>query len=134
MTPDSRSTKPRSRTGDDAQSAQRPASRRRASRRRKIRTVTMPGDNRRANDVSEIGSESENPAIPSPTPATKRPRSNQDWWPNQLNLQVLHQHTPEGNPLGADFSYSETFKDLDVEAMKQDIFNVMTTSQDWWPA
>ncbi|MFL6181708.1 MAG: catalase/peroxidase HPI [Actinomycetes bacterium] len=84
--------------------------------------------------MSEIGSESENPAIPSPTPATKRPRSNQDWWPNQLNLQVLHQHTPEGNPLGADFSYSETFKDLDVEALKQDVFNVMTTSQDWWPA
>ena len=60
--------------------------------------------------MSEIGSESENPAIPSPTPETKRPRSNQDWWPNQLNLQVLHQHTPEGNPLGSDFSYSEAFR------------------------
>jgi catalase-peroxidase len=84
--------------------------------------------------VSEIGSESENPAISSPTPATKRPRSNQDWWPNQLNLQVLHQHTPEGNPLGADFSYREAFKELDVEALKQDVFDVMTTSQDWWPA
>jgi catalase-peroxidase len=84
--------------------------------------------------VSEIGSESENPAISSPTPATKRPRNNQDWWPNQLNLQVLHQHTPEGNPLGADFSYREAFKELDVEALKQDVFDVMTTSQDWWPA
>ena len=84
--------------------------------------------------MSEIGSESENPAISSPTPATKRPRSNQDWWPNQLNLQVLHQHTPEGNPLGTDFSYSEAFKELDVEALKQDVFDVMTTSQEWWPA
>ncbi|HSE09979.1 MAG TPA: catalase/peroxidase HPI [Nocardioidaceae bacterium] len=60
--------------------------------------------------------------------------TNQDWWPNQLNLQVLHQHSPRSNPLGEDFDYSEEFKGLDVEALKQDIFEVMTTSQDWWPA
>ena len=84
--------------------------------------------------MSEHGSESENPVIDSPTPQTSRPRSNRDWWPNQLNLQVLHQHSPRGNPLGEDFSYAETFRGLDVDALKQDIFEVMTTSQDWWPA
>ncbi|MFG2053071.1 catalase/peroxidase HPI [Micromonospora sp. NPDC048930] len=85
-------------------------------------------------DVPEHGSESENPAIPSPTPKPSRPRTNQDWWPNQLNLQVLHQHSPRANPMGASFDYAEEFKKLDVDALKRDIFEVMTTSQDWWPA
>ncbi|MGB9375959.1 MAG: catalase/peroxidase HPI, partial [Mycobacteriales bacterium] len=84
--------------------------------------------------MSDIGSESENPAIPSPTPKSGRPRTNQDWWPNQLDLQVLHQHSPKSNPMGTDYSYAEEFKKLDVDALKQDIFDVMTTSQDWWPA
>jgi catalase-peroxidase len=84
--------------------------------------------------VTDRGSDSENPAIPSPTPAARRPRTNQDWWPNQVNLQVLHQHSPLANPLGADFDYAEEFKTLDLEALKRDIFEVMTTSQDWWPA
>jgi catalase-peroxidase len=80
-------------------------------------------------------SDSENPAIPAPTPEpTARPRSNQDWWPNQLNLQVLHQHSPLSDPMGEDFAYAEEFKTLDVEALKQDVFDIMTTSQDWWPA
>ncbi|MDT4894624.1 MAG: catalase-peroxidase [Pseudonocardiales bacterium] len=79
-------------------------------------------------------SESENPAIPSPTPKTTRPRTNEDWWPNQLNLRVLHQHGPQSNPMGADFDYAEQFKNLDVAALKKDIFDVMTTSQEWWPA
>ncbi|MEU3458218.1 catalase/peroxidase HPI [Micromonospora sp. NPDC006766] len=82
----------------------------------------------------ERGSESENPAIPSPTVKPTRPRTNQDWWPNQLNLQVLHQHSPRANPMGAAFSYAEEFKALDVDALKRDIVEVMTTSQDWWPA
>ncbi|HEY9493416.1 MAG TPA: catalase/peroxidase HPI [Intrasporangium sp.] len=85
-------------------------------------------------DVSEHGSESENPVIEAPTPKARRPRTNQDWWPNQLNLQVLHQHAPDSNPLDEDFDYREAFKRLDVEALKQDVFDVMTTSQDWWPA
>jgi catalase-peroxidase len=63
-----------------------------------------------------------------------RPRSNQDWWPNQLNLQPLHQKTRKAAPRSADYNYAEEFKTLDVEAVKRDIFEVMTTSQEWWPA
>ena len=79
-------------------------------------------------------SESENPAIPAPTPTPHRPRSNLDWWPNQLNLQVLHPHSHQSNPLDEDFDYAEEFKSLDVEALKRDLLDVMTSSQDWWPA
>ncbi len=80
-------------------------------------------------------SESENPAIDAPEPATAtRPRTNRDWWPNQLNLNVLHQHSPRGNPMGEDFDYAEAFASLDLDALKQDVDEVMTTSQDWWPA
>ncbi len=84
--------------------------------------------------MSEHGSESENPVISPPTAKGGRPRTNRDWWPNQLNLQVLHQHSPRANPMGEDFSYAEEFEELDVDALKRDIFEVMTTSQDWWPA
>ena len=84
--------------------------------------------------MSEHGSESENPVIPSPTPAPHRPQTNQDWWPNQPNLQVLHQHSPQSNPMGPDYDYAEEFKSLDVEALKRDLVELMTTSQDWWPA
>jgi catalase-peroxidase len=84
--------------------------------------------------MSDTGSESENPVIPAPTPKRGRPWSNQDWWPNQPNLQVLQRHSPLANPMDPDFDYAEEFKALDVDALKQDIFEVMTTSQDWWPA
>jgi catalase-peroxidase len=82
------------------------------------------------------GSESENPAIDSPTPKTggRRPHSNKDWWPNQLDLSVLHAHNPAGNPLGADFDYAAEFAKLDVEAVKRDVVDVLNNSQDWWPA
>ena len=60
--------------------------------------------------------------------------ANQQWWPNQLNLKMLHQNPPASNPIGEDFNYAEAFKTLDLEALKQDIYKVMTTSQDWWPA
>jgi catalase-peroxidase len=63
-----------------------------------------------------------------------RSRSNQDWWPNQLNLRSLHQHSLLSNPMGEDFNYAEEFKTLDLDALKRDIIEVMTTSQDWWPA
>jgi catalase-peroxidase len=84
--------------------------------------------------VSEHGSESENPAIDAPEPERHRPRTNRDWWPDQLDLQVLHQHSPRANPLGAHFDYAEAFASLDVDALKADVMAVMTDSQDWWPA
>ena len=80
-------------------------------------------------------SESENPVIDAPTPEPgNRPRTNQDWWPNQLDLQVLHGQSSRSNPLGEGFDYAEEFAKLDVEALKRDVDEVMTTSQDWWPA
>lgn len=60
--------------------------------------------------------------------------SNRDWWPNRLNLRMLHQHSPQPNPLGETFNYAEAFKTLDLAALRADIFELMTTSQDWWPA
>ena len=60
--------------------------------------------------------------------------SNRDWWPTQLNLQILHQHSSLSNPMGQEFNYSEEFKTLDLDAVRKDIDELMTTSQDWWPA
>ncbi|WP_337984835.1 catalase/peroxidase HPI [Dehalobacter sp. DCM] len=60
--------------------------------------------------------------------------SNKDWWPNQLNLKILHQNSSLSNPMGADFKYSEEFKKLDLPAIKKDLYAMMTDSQDWWPA
>ncbi len=60
--------------------------------------------------------------------------SNHDWWPNQLHLEILHQHTPESSPMGEDFNYAEEFKTLDLAAVKQDLIALMTDSQEWWPA
>jgi catalase-peroxidase len=79
-------------------------------------------------------SESENPAIASPTPQAHEPLTNQDWWPNQVNLSPLKKHAPQANPMGDDFNYAEEFSKLDVEALKRDMLELMTTSQDWWPA
>ncbi len=66
-----------------------------------------------------------------PTPRGNR---NQDWWPNQLQLSILRQHSSLSDPMGEDFDYAEAFKSLDLAAVKQDIYELMTTSQDWWPA
>ncbi len=60
--------------------------------------------------------------------------SNRDWWPNQLNLKILHQNSPLINPMGEEFNYAEEFKKLDLEALKKDLYALMTDSQDWWPA
>jgi catalase-peroxidase len=57
-----------------------------------------------------------------------------DWWPNQLNLSILHQHTPESDPMGEDFDYAEAFRKLDLAAVKKDLTDLMTDSKDWWPA
>ena len=61
-------------------------------------------------------------------------RSNREWWPNQLNLKILHQNSTLSNPMGLSFNYAEAFKTLDIQALQQDIHALMTTSQDWWPA
>jgi catalase-peroxidase len=60
--------------------------------------------------------------------------TNRDWWPNQLNLDILHQHSSKSNPMGTDFNYANEFKSLDLNALKKDILELMTKSQDWWPA
>ena len=67
-------------------------------------------------------------------PATGRSMSIRDWWPNQLNLKVLHQHSPLSNPMGREFNYAKEFQSLDLAAVKKDLRALMTDSQDWWPA
>src|SRR5688572_33304109 len=84
--------------------------------------------------VTASGSESENPAIDSPTPKRPRPRTNKDWWPNQLDLAVLHQPSPLSNPMGEAFNYAKEVTTLDLDALTRDLIAVMTTSQAWWPA
>jgi len=71
---------------------------------------------------------------PSSALAQREPKSNQFWWPEQLDLSPLRQHSPESNPMGEDFNYAEEFASLDLDAVKKDIEKVLTTSQDWWPA
>lgn len=66
--------------------------------------------------------------------AAARGTSNQDWWPNQLKLNILHQHSSKSNPMDEDFNYAEEFKSLDLDAVKKDLTALMTDSQDWWPA
>jgi catalase-peroxidase len=84
--------------------------------------------------VTDRGSESEAPGIAAPAPKPHRPKTNQDWWPNQPNLQVLNHHNPLSSPMDKDFNYANEFRTLDLEALKRDLMEVMTTSQDWWPA
>jgi catalase-peroxidase len=79
-------------------------------------------------------SESENPVIPSPTSKRGRSRTNHDWWPNQLDLSVLHRRSPMASPLEEDFDYAQRFGSLDLDALKRDVVELMTKSQDWWPA
>ena len=82
-----------------------------------------------------MSSESKCPFMGTPQQfPSNRGTSNKDWWPNQLNLKILHQHPPQANPMGESFNYAEAFKSLDLPAIKADIFELMTTSQDWWPA
>lgn len=83
---------------------------------------------------TQSNSESENPAIHSPEPKAHAPLRNQDWWPEQVDVAVLHRQSEKGNPLGGDFDYAQEFAKLDVDALKADLLSVITTSQDWWPA
>jgi catalase-peroxidase len=66
--------------------------------------------------------------------AIGRGTTNRDWWPNQLKLEILHQHSSKSNPMGEDFNYAKEFKSLDLKAVKRDLRKLMTKSQDWWPA
>ncbi len=95
-------------------------------------------ENNTAPDTASLNVNDESPKCPF-TGATAKQRVetapvNRDWWPNQLNLGILRQHNPISDPMGKNFNYAEEFKSLDLNAVKQDIFNLMTTSQDWWPA
>ncbi len=82
-----------------------------------------------------MATESKCPVVGGPQqPESTRARSNRDWWPNQLNLEILHQNSPLSNPLGEEFDYAEEFKKLDLKALRKDLEAVLTTSQDWWPA
>lgn len=83
---------------------------------------------------TESNSESENPIIDSPEPKAHAPLTNKDWWPEQVDVSVLHKQNDKGNPLGEDFNYAEAFAQLDLEAFKRDVIEVIQTSQDWWPA
>ncbi|OCH80506.1 catalase/peroxidase HPI [Gordonia sp. UCD-TK1] len=96
----------------------------------------MTSDSRPPNSDADTASasESENPAIPSPKPKAHAPLTNKDWWPEQIDLSILHAHSSLSNPLGEDFDYATEFEKLDVEALKADLVSLMTTSQDWWPA
>ena len=86
-------------------------------------------------DYTASTSESSNPVIASPTvQVTNRPRSNSDWWPNQIDVSVLNRPAKSSDPLGEDFDYRKAVQSLDVEAVKRDVVDVMHTSQDWWPA
>ena len=84
--------------------------------------------------MTESISATENPAVSGRARAAARPRTNRDWWPNQLDLSVLHRHSPLSNPMGEDFDYAEAFQSLDLEALRRDLLALMTDSQDWWPA
>ena len=79
-------------------------------------------------------SESENPVIDAPEPKGTAPRTNKDWWPNQIDLSVLHPQVPAANPLGDSFDYAAEVAKLDVDALKADVVEVLNTSQDFWPA
>lgn len=85
--------------------------------------------------TAQGGSESENPAIDSPEPQTgTRPRTNKDWWPDQLDLAVLHTNNEAISPLDRDFDYRAAVQEIDVDQLRADVAEVMRTSQDWWPA
>jgi catalase-peroxidase len=82
-----------------------------------------------------MGAKGKRPVTGKPKRSTAgRGTSNRDWWPNQLNLKILHQHSPKSNPMGEGFDYAEEFKKLDLKALKKDLYALMTDSQEWWPA
>src|SRR5258708_4828602 len=91
-------------------------------------------ENYRTRLEKNMGGKSDGSAGKCPGVYTTAARANRDWGPNQLNLQVLHQHSTLSNPMGEAFDYAEEFKKLDIEALKKDLHALMTDSQEWWPA
>jgi catalase-peroxidase len=81
-----------------------------------------------------MNEDSKHPVTGANKPIAGGGTSIRDWWPNQLNLNILHQHSSKSNPMGEEFNYAEEFKSLDLEALKKDLYALMTDSQDWWPA
>ena len=93
----------------------------------------LPADKQQGEDVANAASKC--PVIGKALmPAAGKGTSNQDWWPNQLNLDILRQNSSLSNPMGAEFNYAEEFKKLDLKAVKKDLYALMTNSQEWWPA
>jgi catalase-peroxidase len=90
-----------------------------------VPSVPAPGSN-----GQKMSSESKCPVAH----GTRKFHTNADWWPNQLNLKVLHQHSPLSDPMGTEFNYAEEFKKLDLDSVTKDLHGVMTESQEWWPA
>ena len=84
--------------------------------------------------ATHSGSESENPAIDSPHPKSHAPLRNQDWWPEQVDVSVLHRQSSKGNPFGESFDYPAEVAKLDTDALKADVIALINDSQDWWPA
>ena len=84
--------------------------------------------------MTESVSDSESPAIASPTSEAQHPRTNHDWWPNQLDLSVLHRNSPLSDPMDEGFDYAKEFATLDLDGLRRDLIELMSTSQDWWPS
>jgi catalase-peroxidase len=100
-----------------------------------VGAASVPSEEHQAIDHdAEVGAESRCPVAHGRAPHPTEGGSNRGWWPNQLNLKILAKNPAVANPLGAEFAYAEAFKSLDLPAVKQDIAQVLTTSQDWWPA
>src|SRR5208282_1134562 len=94
-----------------------------------------PGKSETDMDASDVVGAGKCPVMHGLRPnATLGGRSNRDWWPNQLNLGILRQNSALSDPMGKDFNYAEAFRTLDLPALKQDLYALMTQSQDWWPA